>query len=94
MTDMIYNPLAKENAQHNPQIIAGHDPPDYLCGIAVKVHIYADKTAQKISADGDDGSCNQQGNKRFNGFDHYSTAAISPFQCMDMGTRFQIIIIQ
>jgi len=71
---MIYNTLTKENAQHDPQIIAGHDRPDYLCGIAVEAHIYADKTAQKTSAAGDDGSSNQQGNKRFNGFDHYSPA--------------------
>jgi hypothetical protein len=42
---MKYNTLAKENAQHDPQIIAGHDPSDYLGGIAVQVHIYADKAA-------------------------------------------------
>ena len=72
---MIYNTLAKENAQHDPQIIAGHDPPDYLRGIAVKVQIDADNTAQKTAADGDKGRRNQQGNKRPNGFDHYSPAA-------------------
>jgi hypothetical protein len=75
MADITYNALAKENTQHEPQIIAGHDPPDYLSGIAVKFHIYADKTAQKTSADGDDGSRNQQGSKRFNCFDQYSPAA-------------------
>ena len=72
MTDMIDNPLAKENAQHDPQIITGHNPSDYLFGITVKVQIYAEKTAQKTAARGDDGSRNQQGNKRFNGFDHLS----------------------
>jgi hypothetical protein len=75
MADITHNALAKENTQHEPQIITGHDPADYLSGITVKVHIYADKTAQKTSADGDEGSRNQQGNKRFNGFDQYSPAA-------------------
>ena len=41
----------------------------------MKVHIYAEETAQKSTAHGDDGSRNQQGNKRFNGFNHYSPAA-------------------
>jgi hypothetical protein len=70
---MKYNTLAKENAQHDPQIITGHDPSDYLWRIAVQIHIYADKAAQQTSADGDDGRRNQQGNKRFNGFNHYSS---------------------
>ena len=76
MTDIIYNPLAKENAQHEPQIIAGHDPSDNLFRIAVKAHIYAQKTAQKTAAHGYDGGSNQQGDKRFNGFDHYSPEAV------------------
>jgi hypothetical protein len=71
MADVVNNALAKKNAQHEPQIIAGHDPSDYLFGIAVKVHIDAEQTAQKTAAHRYDGGRNQQGSKRFNGFDHF-----------------------
>ena len=63
MADTIYNALAKENPQHDPQVIAGHNPSDDLFGIAVEIHIYAEKAAQKTAAHGDDGSRDQQRHK-------------------------------